>query len=404
MATIRITLFKGKKYEYGGSPVMLRVTHQRKSKYFSLGLKCNPDQWDGTKERFNRKFNEYREKNRMLDLWQAKAGRVVDDLIRDGQSFTFERFEFRFLDKHKSVGLFQAFDEIMEELRIKEKVGNLDKYKSAKKVLQKFSKYQQVMLQDINYAFLKKFEAYLFDRGCSGGGVSFHMRTLRALINESIRRGYMDKEDYPFSTQFNKNGYSLRGLKSAASPRALSEGDMEKIKQFPYEEYPELGRAVRYFLFSYYARGINFIDMAKLRKGNIYDGRLRYNRSKTGRSFNIKLSKPLIEIIAYFEDPNSDYLFPILNEFHVTPQQVKYRAEKCLKQYNAQLAEVAKVLKIKFKLTSYVARHTYATTLKRKNVDISVISEGLGHSEISTTKAYLEKFSTEVIDAADQLL
>ena len=91
------------------------------------------------------------------------------------------------------------------------------------------------------------------------------MRTLRAAINEGIRRDYMDKDFYPFSTAQNRNGYSISHLKSKASPRALSTEDMEKIKNFPSDENPHLKQSFHFFLFSYYLRGINFKDLALLK-------------------------------------------------------------------------------------------------------------------------------------------
>ncbi len=230
------------------------------------------------------------------------------------------------------------------------------------------------------------------------------MRTLRALINEAIRRGYMDEKEYPFSTQFNKNGYSLAHLKSVASPRALSDQDMKKIKDFKILKYPHLANSYHYFLFSYYARGINFADMAKLTWGDIYNGRLVYNRSKTSKALNLKVSDALQRILDVYEGNNPEYIFPILNEFHQSETQKKLRIKKCLKAYNKDLKEIAEILQIKITLTSYVARHTYATTLKRKGFSTEVISEALGHSELATTKAYLEKFSSDSLDAADEVL
>ena len=265
------------------------------------------------------------------------------------------------------------------------------------------------MFADIDYQFLKKFETHLFKRETvSGGGVHFYMRTLRAIINEAISRNFMPRELYPFANQFNKNGYSLSHLKSKASPRALSEQDMNKIKTAAFDQAPTLQMANNYFLFSYYARGINFTDMANLKWSDIYDDRLHYTRSKTNGNFNIKVSEPIKQILTYFQTEypptSANYIFPVLSEFHQTEKQIKYRIQKCLKQYNQQLKEIAELLDINVALTSYVARHTYATTLKRNGINTATISEGLGHKDISTTKAYLKQFDTDVIDKADEVL
>jgi site-specific recombinase XerD len=181
---------------------------------------------------------------------------------------------------------------------------------------------------------------------------------------------------------------------------------MERIKNFPLEDHPTLKKCIQYFLFSYYSRGMNFTDMAQLRWTDIYNDRIKYTRSKTSGNFNIKVSPPLQEILDYFksEYAYTGFVFPVLSDFHQSESQIKYRIRKCLKQHNGQLKEVAAILKINIALTSYVARHTYATTLKRKGIDTAVISEGLGHQDVSTTKAYLQQFETETIDKADEVL
>ncbi|PHN08681.1 site-specific integrase [Flavilitoribacter nigricans] len=404
MPSLKIVLFTSKMYQNGDHPVMLRVTHNRKLKYYGLNLSCTLQQWDQHKCRFNRNFNNYKEKNRLLHFWEEKAYRIIDGLIKEDVAFHHKIFERKFVTNHRSISVFEFFNELMEELEKKGKAGNRRVYKGAKNALKKFHPNKNLSFSDIDYIFLKKFETHLLENGCTDGGVRVYLRTLRAVINEAIRCGYATQETYPFATQFNKQGYSFSHLKSKAKPRPLSIEDMDKIKNFPLDDYPHLAKSVRYFLFSYYTRGMNFTDMAKLKWSDIYNGRLEYIRSKTSKSFSIKISEPLAEILEHFKGVNITYIFPILTDFHKSPQQVKDRVRKCLKQFNRDLKEVAELLKIDMILTSYVARHTYASTLKKKGVDIAVISEAMGHADMATTKAYLELFSSDIVDAADQVL
>lgn len=403
MAKVKIVFFTSKKLKNGQSPICLRVTHERKSKYLTLGYACTLNQWNKETCRFRKNYNSYQSKNRVLANLQDRAEGILDELKRLNKPFTFQSFEQQFRNNSKSCTVYDFFD-----LRIQEtpKTNTKGTYQQTKNALVKFAPTKELMFPDIDYQFLKKFEAHLLKNGLSGGGVHFYMRTLRAIINEAINRDYFKRELYPFSNQFNKNGYSIGHLKSVASPRALSEADLERIKNFPLEQYPTLKKAVQYFLFSYYARGMNFTDMAQLQLTDLYNGRIKYTRSKTSSHFNIKVSPSLQQILDYFqrEYPHTGYVFPVLNDFHQSESQIKYRIRKCLKQYNAQLKEVANLLKINIPLTSYVARHTYATTLKRKGIDTAIISEGLGHQDVATTKAYLQQFETETIDKADEVL
>jgi len=185
--------------------------------------------------------------------------------------------------------------------------------------------------------------------------------------------------------------------------------DMEKLKSFPCTEAPHLAQSVRLFLFSYFARGMNFVDIAHLKPENIVDGRIEYRREKTKRKgrdaeFSVKVSAPLAEILAAFDGHQGPYLFPILGAEHVTDMQQWNRIRKCLKATNSDLKEAAKVVGVRTLLTTYVARHTFATTWKRKGASVEMISEAMGHSSVQVTTGYLGRFPSEVLDTADEML
>jgi integrase len=170
------------------------------------------------------------------------------------------------------------------------------------------------------------------------------------------------------------------------------------------QDHPELNQSHRLFLFSYYARGMNFKDMAMLKWKDIYNGRINYTREKTGKFFTMRVSENLQAIISEFKDEKSEFVFPILNDLHQSPEQIKNRVKKQLKKFNNDLKEIADILGIDAKITSYVARHTFATTLKKNNASISKISEALGHADVNVTNAYLKRFEDDELDELDILL
>ncbi len=404
MPSYRITLLKGKTLKNGKHPIVLRLVNNRKSKIISLGFSALENEWVFENQRYSSKVKNYKTKNAALTVLDERAEKVFYDIKKNDQAFSFNLFTDLYTSTKSTISLFKLYDIIIDELEQAEKVSNRAVYKLSLNHLKEYTNEKDLDVSMVDYNFLKGYENHLFKKGNSGGGINLQMRTLRAVLNEAIRRQYMDKEDYPFSTQFNKNGYSLAHLKSLASPRALSEKDMKKIKKFKTNKHPNLIQSYYYFLFSYYARGINFADMAKLTWNDVYDGRIVYNRSKTSKALNLKVSDSLQTILDYFKGTDPNYIFPILDETHQTETQKKYRIKKCLKAFNKDLKAIGKSLKISIKLTSYVARHTYATTLKRKGFSTEVISQALGHSELATTKAYLEKFSNDSLDKADKVL
>jgi integrase/recombinase XerD len=407
MATAKIIRYISKKPDDGRNPILLQIIAERKVKKMSLGndFFCLGDQWDATKREFTRKFPNYKERNKTIKSLEVRAVSIIDDFLRTGKPFTFKSFEdiFRGSDK-KAANVFDFFDELIKEMNEKGKIGNRNAYSNTKRSLKKFVPNTKLVFSDIDYKFLTRFENQLLTTGCGESGVRFYMRTIKAVINTAIRRDCLSKELYPFKNQLNSDGYNFSHLKSTAQPRALSKADLDKIKNFSTSEEPHLNFAYKMFMFSYYSRGMNFLDMAELRKKDIYNNRINYNRSKTGKQFSINLGEPLKMIINEFYTEGSDFVFPILKNTHKTPQQMKDRINKMQNKVNQQLKEIAKILNIDVILTFYVARHSYATTLQRGNADVAKISEAMGHNDSSTTKAYLKRFENSEIDELDSLL
>lgn len=157
------------------------------------------------------------------------------------------------------------------------------------------------------------------------------------------------------------------------------------------------------FIFSYLCAGINFTDIANLKPENIVTGRLQYTRQKTGKMISIQLTKEAISIISRYELQSNSrgYLFPILDErVHITSVQKQNREHKILSKINKQLKEIARILGIDALLTTYSARQTFSTVLKNAGVNVALISETPGHSDLAATKVYLDSLMDEQIDAA----
>ena len=162
--------------------------------------------------------------------------------------------------------------------------------------------------------------------------------------------------------------------------------------------------AIDLFSFSYFMGGINFIDMAYLTHDNIMDTRLVYKRKKTRKLIKLPLLPKAIEIINKYKTEDSHFLFPILSSFHQTEVQQRNRIHKTIAKVNRRLKNIGKELGIDKKLTTYVARHSHATTLKRAGVSTSLICEALGHSSEKVTQIYLDSFENSQMDAAMQNL
>ena len=190
----------------------------------------------------------------------------------------------------------------------------------------------------------------------------------------------------------------------STSKRAISKEEILHIKKIDLRGENESVQIARdIFVFSYLCGGINFTDIANLKPENIVENRLQYIRQKTGKKISLQLSMDAREIFeSYVQIPEQTrYLFPILNmNIHKTAIQKQNRIHKVLGKTDKGLKRIAELCGIKSNLTTYVARHSFATVLKNSGVNIALISEALGHSELSTTQIYLDSFENKQFSEA----
>ena len=223
--------------------------------------------------------------------------------------------------------------------------------------------------------------------------ICYQFRTLRATFNRAITAKVVSKEKNPFSE------FKLSHLNTKTIKRALSKTDILKIMDADCHNKSELSQLAHdLFCFSYLCGGISLVDMANLTPENIMEGRLIYQRQKTHGSINLQLSDRALKIISKYSDyqKKAYFFFPILHcKRHVTPMQKHNRVRKYCLHINHELKQLAKELNITANVTTYVARHSFATILKKSGVNIGIISQALGHQDIKTTQIYLSKFDNE---------
>ena len=207
------------------------------------------------------------------------------------------------------------------------------------------------------------------------------------------------QEDYPFKK------FKVSKLHQETAKRALSKDEILAVINYPTEGKDFYTRlAVALFTFSYFMGGINFVDMAYLTDKNITEGRLIYHRKKTSKLINLPLQEKALIVLKGYKDSSKGYLFPILSNDHKTEQQKLNRLHKVITKVNRALKAIGEELNIPIKLTTYCARHSYATVLKRAGVATSIISESLGHSSERVTQIYLDSFENNQIDKAMEFL
>ena len=222
------------------------------------------------------------------------------------------------------------------------------------------------------------------------------MRVIRALFNKGIKAGLIEKEAYPFTY------YSIR--QTPTEKRALNAEDLRKILEIELPREEVLYRYRNYFVCSFFLYGMNFTDMAYLKVGNIIDGRIKYQRKKTGKLYNIKITKQLSQILSIYLEgkEKQDYIFPVIKRENLAKQEREINWER--QRYNRGLKKIQKLCGIEQKLTTYVSRHSFATQALWHNVPLEAISAMLGHSKLNTTQIYLKSLPTNILDEYNEKL
>jgi len=298
------------------------------------------------------------------------------------------------------------FMKLVSQLKEIGKLSSASKYYFCLSSLSKF-KPMNTPFTDIDFQFLKDYEVYLRKKGLANNSIATQFSCFKSTYNKALEEGVFTNEDSPFKK------FKVGKLWTQTRKRAIHKEDVQKLKEFDLStliKYPtpylEFARDI--FMFSYLTAGINFKDIATLRYCDLDNGRIYYSRHKTQKNMNTILLPDALKILNKYIKKDAgaeDYIFPILDRnIHITEQQQADRVQKVLKQVNRKLKVISKALNLKINLTTYVARHTFATVLKRSGVDIGIISESLGHSDLKTTQIYLDSFENTQIDAAMQNL
>lgn len=397
-----IILFKSKVLKNGKNPVMLRLTYKGKRNYLALKYSAFPNEWNKDPAGFTKLYKGYRTKNKDLSKVAENVESILESFTNTNP-YSWDKFLNEW--QEKKTTLFDYIESHKKSLELSGHIGNSLIFTDLQNILNQFTK--DVPIDQVDYRFIKKFVAFLGSKGNSNNTISLRLRSIRTILNEAIREKYLKPEKYPFKNASNPKGFKLSDIKTQSSPRALNELDLSKIKNLDINKHPTLKDTKYMFLFSFYMGGISFTDLCRLTIDNIYNDRLRYFRKKTLNrtdiEINLKLVSPAIEIILYYGYPGNNYIFPILNEdIHKTEAQKVNRIKKKRRQFNDSLKKMAGILGINENLTSYFSRHTFAVSLKNKDVSTSMISELLGHSNEATTKNYLEKFGSKERDLAQE--
>lgn len=387
----------------GTLPVNLRITIDRKSKFYKTPYNALPKFWNDKLGEFTSKFPNYLQCNRILNSIKQNASKILDIMIEEKYNFSLESFDSLFRPEElKKLSFIAYFEERKLQLKESGKISSSSSYRDTISALTRFN--PTITTYDftkINYDFLIAFESSLRANGCNDGGIGVYMRNIRAIYNSAIKSKIVSNEFYPFKD------YVISKLKSSKVKKALTKQDLQLLLDYNISENKEGVKALYAYLFSFYCRGMNFTDLAELKWEEIDLSSFTYVRNKTGIKLNVKIPdntymRTILNYFKIYRPFDTDYIFPILekDEKLYTKEELRDRKKSVLNYYGKLLNTIALQCGIKNKVTFYTARHTFATLSLKKGINTVMIKQALGHQSIKTTETYLEDFNTTELDFA----
>ena len=400
ITSVKLMLNKSRILNNGSYPLVFQVIHNRRKKLLYTGYRMKEEVFDESEGKIMNGVSstftatEVVKMNRELRKMRNRIDTRIRQLERTREEFTVEDIlaQSAFGTGKPQFYLLRYINAQIERKQELKKVGMAAAYKSTRSSLTKFIGRPDVRMSEVDLTFVRRYEDFLYSNGASGNTVSYYLRNLRSLYNQAVTDGYHPRGEYPFAKAQTRPAKTVK--------RALSRTDMQNLADLNLENEPELEFTRDLYLFSFYAQGMAFVDIVLLKKADICNGVLTYSRHKSKQLIRIAVTPQMQGLMDKYKTEN-EYLFPIISGEYASGYQ-KYRL--ALGRINRHLKKIAVAADIKVALTTYTARHTWATLARDYGAPISVISAGLGHTSEEMTRVYLKDFDVSMLNQVNSMV
>ena len=395
MTTVKVK-FRPSTVEGRPGTIVYFVTHRRVVRQITTDYKVFPHEWDDKQSRpilvpAGERTAVVQAVAQRIRRDMNRLDKIINSLNSGKRAFATDEIVRLFHETEREASFFEFMEEVILQLERLGKERTAENYTTALNSFKRFRNGNDIMLNEVDSDLMTEYEAYLKSHGVAMNTVSFYNRILRAVYNRAVEKE-MTVQRYPF-----KHVYT--GIDKTVK-RALPLKIIKRIKELDLSLKSSLDFARDMFLFSFYTRGMSFIDMAYLKKKDLQNGILSYRRRKTGQQLFIKWEKSMQEIIDKYPANENGYLLPIIK----TDRNERLQYRNALRLVNNKLKEISVSIGLQTKLTMYVSRHSWASIAKSQNIPLSVISAGMGHDSENTTQIYLASLDNSTIDKANDLI
>lgn len=406
----------------GRHTLVLQLIYKRRRGLLFTHYRLLPEEFDAAEGRavsLDRRKSQIalaREVNLFLEHEREEVVRIFLEYLRGKQPFTVRDLTTAYRQRFDNRYVHTFFLRQIEELRREGSHGTANKYHNTLVAFEKFAGSRRMHFAQIDEKLLLDFEQYLRQVPLQPNTVVFYMSNFRAVYNKALKRGYVSGGVSPFGA------VSLRAEKT----RKLAVG-VDIVRRVAAAEFPDsdkLSCARDLFMFSFYTRGMSFVDMAYLRQDDIQGGVIRYRRRKTGQIYVVQVLPQVQRILDRYRERCSPWALPVMfdtgedgrisgplvctgttsEERRAFEARVYLRYKYTLTYYLRFYREMGERLGLPVRLSFNVARHTWASLARDKGIPVSVISVSLGHTSERTTQIYLDELDNKRVNEANELV
>lgn len=395
MATMKVK-FRASSLPAREGTLFYQVIHNRVARQVNTGYKVYPREWDTVHAEIifppgvGESRSSYLASLKEILYENAKRFRnIIARLERAGEDYTAEEVLKCYLTPSDGKGFISFAREVIRQMGQIGKPRTAERYTVVIRSFERFCGKNDMPLEEVDSDLMVRYENFLKAAGVCPNTTSYYMRGLRAIYNRAVEKG-LTVQRSPFR-------HVYTGIDKTVK-RAVSLNIIRQIRDLDLTLSPATDFARDIFMFSFYTRGMSFIDMAFLKKKDLQNGTLSYRRQKTGQQLSIKWEKPMQEIIDKYDTSDTPYLLPIIRNMDVDARRQYKNASHLV---NDKLRKLGEQLGLAIPLTTYVARHGWASIARSRNIPLAVISEAMGHDSEKTTRIYLASLDTSAIDKAN---
>ena len=369
--------------------VYYQISHRQITRQITTNIHLHPTEWQPLSGRIAPWVAGASRLQSRIDGDCRYLRRIIERLDRLAADYTTADIlrQFRVAAGDPSILAFMR-----EQIAFLQSSNRLGTARNYERALCSFAKFlgDDIPIAAMTEQLIDEYNLFLMQRGIVRNTISFYMRILRSVYNKAVRRN-LTEQATPF-----RNVYT--GIDRTRT-RAIDKQIIARLKRLDLSRSHSLALARDLFMFSFYTRGMAFVDMAYLKRSDMQDDTIRYVRRKTGQLLSVHIEPSIRAIIDRYAGQERTYLFPILTDDD--PARTFVRYQNALTYYNRRLKKLAAMLGLEAPLSSYWARHSWATAARNLQVPLSVISAGMGHTSERTTRIYLAMLENSEIDAAN---